>query len=70
MSNPAKNISVNLTSEMVELLEQIAHDRNTTLIDVLRHAVGTEQYFHEVKKNNEIVLVKKKDGELREVIFK
>ncbi len=69
MTSNAKSISVNLTSEIVELLEQIGRDRGMSLIDVLRHAIGTEQYFHEVRKNNEKVLIEKKNGELREVIF-
>jgi predicted transcriptional regulator len=62
-------VSLNLPEEDVEVLRQLAEKRKTTLTQVLRRAIASENYFdEEVAKGAKILL--EKDDRLREVVFR
>jgi hypothetical protein len=62
-------VSLNLSRDEVETLRDIAMQRNTTMTDVLRHAVVLERFVNEATKNKEKILVEKPDGKIRELVF-
>jgi hypothetical protein len=62
-------VSLNLSRDEVETLRDIAFQRNTTMTDVLRHAVLLERFVNEATKNKEKILVEKPDGKIRELVF-
>jgi len=62
-------VSVLFPREMLETLKRIAIERHESVSDVLKRAVSNEAFFHEVRQNNEKVLIEK-NGKFSEVIFK
>ncbi|MBN2530120.1 MAG: hypothetical protein JXR76_27260 [Deltaproteobacteria bacterium] len=63
-----KRLSAVIPGEVYEILDNIAKDRQTTLTEVLRHAIGLEKWFHDVNKAGDKIMVKR-GSEWKEVIM-
>jgi predicted transcriptional regulator len=63
-------MSVNLPDNIVQVLKELAAKRNTTMTEVLRHAIGTEKFIEEVQEAGGQVLVEDKQGKIQLVIFR
>jgi RecB family endonuclease NucS len=66
---PVKVI-VNLPKQAVETLQQLAKKRETTVTEILRHAVSLEQQLDNELDQDARILILKKDGDLRELIVR
>jgi predicted transcriptional regulator len=64
----AVKTSVNLSDDAVEALRQVAKERNTTMTEVLRHAVSLEKFVHDESRKGSKILVEKPDGNFRELL--
>lgn len=66
----AKRMTVSLSPETVEKLEEIAEEKGITFTEALRLAIATEDYIRTEIKNGSKVLIQKKDNTIREVVFR
>jgi predicted transcriptional regulator len=64
----AVKTSVNLSDDAVNALREVAKERNTTMTEVLRHAVSLEKFVHDETKQGSKILVEKSDGNFRELL--
>lgn len=63
-------MSVNLPTETVQTLRDLAEKRNTTMTEVLRQAIGTEKYIDQVSEDKGKVLVEDSEGRVRQLVFR
>lgn len=69
MAKKMVKLTVNLSQEVIDAVEELAERVGCTRTEVLRRAIGTHKYMmDEVRKGNKI-LIEDKQGKLREVIF-
>ncbi|KLD79314.1 CopG family transcriptional regulator [Xanthomonas hyacinthi] len=62
-----KKITVNLPTEQVDFLQQLAAKEKVSVVDVLRRAINSEKFFTDNEAANRKILVE--DGtRIREVI--
>jgi predicted DNA-binding protein len=62
--------SLNLPENAVEELREIARQRGTTMADVVRQAIATEQFLHETVKEGGKILIEGKDKGIRQIILR
>lgn len=62
-------MSVNLSSEAVDALQELARKRGTTVTEALRQVIGTAKYLDEVLTADGKVLVEDRRGRVRELVF-
>jgi Arc/MetJ-type ribon-helix-helix transcriptional regulator len=65
--NDSKKITVNLPSDQVEFLQDLAKEGNISFTDALRRAINSERFFVDQEKTGKKVLVED-NGKVREVI--
>lgn len=63
-------ISANFSPEIFEALQAMANELGISMTEVLRRAIGTEKYFLEETRKGARILLKDKDGSLREVVLR
>lgn len=63
-------VIVNLSKEVIDAWKEIATDRGTTMTEVLRQAIAAEYYIWKERSAGGKILVEKKSGEIREIVFK
>lgn len=64
---PFKKVTVNLPSEQVDFLQELAAKEKVSVVDVLRRAINSEKFFVENESAKRKVLIE--DGSrIREVI--
>ena len=63
-----KRISLTMPDSIYSVLTRIADDKNVTLTEVIRHAIGLENWFHEANKVGDKIMVKR-GSEWKEVLF-
>ena len=69
-SNSGKRISVVLTGDAEQLLDDLAHIQGISKSEALRKAIATESYFLEERRKGAKVFVRGKDNSLMEVVFR
>jgi hypothetical protein len=62
-------MSVNLSPDVVETLRALARKRNASMTEVLKDAIGTEQFVDKVSDESGKILVEDKDGRIRQLVF-
>ena len=60
----------NLAKDAALALDYLAKEANITKEEALRRAIATEAYFYTERKTGSVILIKKPNGELREVLFR
>lgn len=66
-TNSLRRVTVNLPSEQVEFLQEVARKEHISVVDVLRRAIKSEQFFVDNETSNRKVLIE--DGSrIREII--
>jgi hypothetical protein len=60
-------VIVNLPTPAVEVLRQLAEKRNTTVTEVLRHAISLEQQLDQELSQNARILIEK-DSAFKELV--
>jgi hypothetical protein len=60
-ANPVKT-SVYLTQDSIDALKRIANRRGTTMAEVLRYAIATEDFLDKATQKGAEILVKDKDS--------
>ena len=63
-------VTVNLPVDEVEAMKALAAERSTTSTSILRQALALEQYFSEALKEGATILVRSRNGDLKEVILR
>ena len=63
-------VSLNLSTDEVNVVKELAKARGTTMTDVFRRAIGNEQFFDNAVKAGGKVLVEDKRGKLKQVVFR
>jgi predicted transcriptional regulator len=67
--NDTVKVSVNLPSEDVAALKELAAKRKTTVKEVLRRAIASEKFFEDETSQGGRVLIER-GKKTREVVFK
>lgn len=62
--------SVNLPDVTLAALEDIAKKRGKTMSQVIRDAIATEQVLQEAAESKAKVLIKEKDGSVKQLIIR
>ena len=62
--------SVNLPDVTLAALDSIAKKRGKTMSQVIRDAIATEQVLQEASESNSKILIKDKDGSIRQLIIR
>ena len=62
-------VTVNLPSEAVAALRELAEKRKTTMTEVLRSAIVTEKFLSEKSSAGAKILVQEKDNSVKQVVF-
>ena len=62
--------SVNLPDVTLAALESIAKKRGKTMSQVIRDAIATEQVLQDASDDNSKILIKDKDGSIRQLIIR
>jgi predicted DNA-binding protein len=63
-------VSVNLTPEDIQTLEELAQQLGTSKTDILRRAIASEKFLREAQKSNKKILIEDNDKSLREIVFR
>jgi len=58
-----------LSSDVVDALKELAKRRGTTMTEVIRSAISTENFFDEIMAKGGEVLVENARGEIRKLVF-
>lgn len=62
-----KKASFNLPDEELETLRQLADERKVTVTQALRQAIADSSFIQEQVRQDNKLLVEKKDGSIREI---
>lgn len=65
-----KRLSVSFTNDLVEVLENLSTTQGVSQNEILRRALATESYIQGEIANGSTVLIQKKNGDIREVVFR
>ena len=69
MRDARVKVTVNLPSQQVEFLQQLANKEGSTVTDILKRAINSERFFVDAENSNRKILVE--DGtRVREIIRK
>ena len=63
-----KKVTVNLPTDQVIFLQELAKKEHITFTDALRRSIGAERFFVEQQEAGRKILVEEKDKRLREVM--
>ena len=69
MADDVTKLTVNLPASVAQALKTMASERNTTVTEVLKSAIGTEKFISESVQSGSKVLVEKSPGNVRELVF-
>jgi len=72
-STPAQQLvklTVNLGMEVYTTLKDLAHKRGTTMTECVRQAISTEQWVQETQEKGEKILVRDRQGQFFEIVFR
>ena len=64
-----KKVTFNLPENVVELMRTWSKERNTTVTEVLKQALRTENFFVEEIDSGHKILIQDENGRMKEVIF-
>jgi hypothetical protein len=62
--------TLHLSRDALEAVRSMAHDRGTTVADVVRRAIQLEEYFASVRESQGKVLVEGSDGRMLEILLR
>nr|WSW45364.1 hypothetical protein OG296_20800 [Streptomyces sp. NBC_01001] len=62
-------LTVNLSEEVVQALQDLASKNGVTVTEQLRRAISTEKWLEDIRESHK-VLVEEGSGRVREVVFK
>lgn len=62
--------SVNLPDVTLNIIESIAKKRGKSMSQVIRDAIATEHFLQEAVDANAKVLIKEKDGSIKQLILR
>jgi predicted transcriptional regulator len=65
-----QKVTVNLSADAVQALQDIADSRGVTLTEALRQAIATERFLSEEVKLGNKILVERPDQGIREIILR
>ena len=65
-----QKVTVNLSTEAVQALQDIADSRGVTLTEALRQAIATEKFLSEEVRQGNKILVERPDQGIREIILR
>lgn len=66
-----KKVTVALPLDAIDKLKEIASRHGLTMTDAIRRAITTESYIEqEISEGSKVLLQKRGDGTLREVVFR
>ena len=61
-------LNVDFSDEMHAVLEDLAKRQHTTKADVLRRAISLGKFFQEAREHDAQILLRRKDGQVAEVL--
>lgn len=65
-----KRLSVTFSGLTKQNLDYLTEEQGISQVDAIRRALSTEAFLYEEIKNGSKILIKDKDNELREIIFR
>ncbi len=69
MAEDFRKVTVNLPTEQVKFLQEVAAKDKISVVDVLRRAINSEKFFVDNENSNRKILVEDKDR-IREIVRK
>ncbi len=63
-----KEVSVSFSSEVYEMLEDIAHKKGKTVTEVIEEAIGLERWYLRTREEGGKVIVERKNGDVWELV--
>ena len=66
----SKRMSISLDSHSEIMLENMATDQGISQNEVINKAIKVEHFMAEAIKDGSIILVKSKDGQVTQVVFR
>ena len=69
-SKETVRVSANLPEETFKMLKELAAKRGVSMTEILRRAVALEDYVDEAIDEGGKILVEKRDGEMRQLLFR
>ncbi len=62
-------VTITLSEEVLEAVQALAEDRDTTMTEIFRQAITTEKYLHDAQKGGGKLLIEK-GKTTREIVFR
>lgn len=63
-------LTVNLSEEVTATLKALASERGTSVTEILRQAISTEKFLLAEVKEGGKVLIKDRDGNMKELLLR
>ncbi len=63
-------LTVNLSEEVTATLKALASERGTSVTEILRQAISTEKFLLTEVKEGGKVLIKDRDGNMKELLLR
>jgi predicted transcriptional regulator len=63
-------LSVNLSPEVAEALRTLAEKKGATISEIVRNAIATEKFLTEEQEKHSQVLIKEKDGSVKQLVLR
>src|SRR5260370_26609763 len=62
-------VTITLSEEVLDAVQELARDRDTTMTEIFRQAITTEKYLHDAQKEGGKILIEN-GRKTREVVFR
>ncbi len=69
MAENAKKVSVNLPTDAIDALTELAKVRGTTMTEVLRRAIFTEKFLSDQVADGAKILLEEKNNKVKQLVF-
>ena len=63
-------LTVNLSEEVTATLKALASERGTSVTEILRQAISTEKFLLTEVKEGSKILIKDRDGNMKELLLR
>jgi hypothetical protein len=62
--------SMSLPEDTVETVRKMAQRANTSMAEIVRRAISTDDFLHEAVDNGSMILIKDKDNSMRQLLLR
>jgi hypothetical protein len=66
----SRKITVNLSEEVLNALNELSRRRGLTVTETLRRSISTEKYIQDALDEGAKILIERPNGSIRELVFR